>query len=337
MKLEPVPSCPICGSNGTIALEGCRDFLFDGPETWVYRRCLQCATLWLDPRPTREMIPSLYQAGYCTHSEHAATPTRQYGFRASLKLAILERVYGYTGLSDHASSRLGAFLGKSFSFVPRLSSRAGFNVRHLVSRPQGSLLDVGAGNGEFLRLMRELGWQAVGIEPDPSAARIAASIGLEVICCSVEDALLEPCAYDAVTLHHVLEHLCEPKTTLQKLARSLKPGGVLVSISPNPVGVMAHWFHHAWRGLEPPRHLVLPSPDGYRRLFESLGLRAQVRTTMRNAFWMYRDSVSIKHGGRVGLYQKRFLPKIFSSVGSNIILPLFRNSGEEVICIATKD
>jgi SAM-dependent methyltransferase len=254
-----------------------------------------------------------------------------------MKLAFLERAYGYTGLSDHSTSSLGKARGKSFSFIPRLSSRAGFMVRHLASRPQGSLLDVGAGNGEFMRLMSVLGWEAVGIEPDPRAARIAAAAGLQVMCCSVEDAPLETCVYDAVTLHHVLEHLSEPKAALAKLARSLKPGGVLVSISPNPVGAMARWFRHAWRGLEPPRHLVLPSPDGYRRMLKSLGLQARVRTTMRNAFWMYRDSVSIRQDGRVGHYQKWLVPKILSLVSSNIILPIFPSSGEEVVCIAVKD
>jgi SAM-dependent methyltransferase len=185
--------------------------------------------------------------------------------------------------------------------------------------------------------MNALNWEAVGIEPDPRAASIAASAGLQVMCCSVEDARLETSVYDAVTLNHALEHLSEPKAVLWKLVRSLKPGGLLVSISPNPVGALARWFRHAWRGLEPPRHLVLPSPDGYRHMLESLGLRARVTTTMRNAFWMYRDSVSIKQEGRVGHYQKWLMPKILSSVSSNIILPLFPSSGEEVVCIAVKD
>jgi 2-polyprenyl-3-methyl-5-hydroxy-6-metoxy-1,4-benzoquinol methylase len=336
MKLEPVHACPVCESNGAVELEGCRDFLFDFPETWVYRRCLQCASLWLDPRPTREMIPSLYRPGYVTHGEMAA-PLRMRGLRASMKRAILERAYGYAGLSDQASSRMGAVLGKSLSYIPKISGRAGFTVRYLPSRTQGSLLDVGSGNGEFLMLMNELGWQTTGLEPDPQAACAAESAGLRIMNCSVEDTLLEDGAYDAVTLHHVLEHLGEPQAVLSKLARALKPGGVLVSVSPNPVGALARRFRQAWRGLEPPRHLVLPSPDGYGRMLKSLGFQTQVSTIMRTAFWMYQDSMSIRLEGRVGHYRKRFLPKIISSIGSNFVLPLFPSSGEEVVCIATKN
>lgn len=339
MKLQHVTACPVCGSDGVIVLEDCRDFLFDIPGSWTFRKCNQCNSLWLDPCPTKEMIPSLYQDGYCTHDQPQRQLQPPLGFwsqlRYSSKLAILERSYSYTGLSQKASLSIGKSLGKLLSFLPELSKWAGYTIRFLPYRHQGRLLDVGCGNGKFLWLMHELGWEVEGIEPDPLAAKIAKSMNLKVMQGVIEDANLEPSSYDAITMHHVLEHLPASKAVLSQLAVSLKTGGTLVSISPNPSGTMSRWFKNSWRGLEPPRHLVLPSVEGYKLMMESLGFQVNVWTTMQTVFWMYRESRSIQHTGKTGNYQKWVIPRILSTVGS-LLLPLLPTSGEEVVCVAVK-
>lgn len=341
IKIESVRSCPVCGSEGSIVLEHCRDYICNLPGTWTFRQCQQCNSLWLDPRPTQEAIPSLYPDNYCFTRNQPVPPFQlPQGFgmqlRFSTKLAILERAYGYTGLSRRVSSPISSMLGKFLSFLPGLSQWAGYTVRFLHQRSPGRLLEVGSGNGKFLWLMSELGWEAVGIEPDPQAAKVSASNGLKVMPCTLDEAELAPFSYDAITLHHVLEHLPDPKVALSKLAECLKPGGVLVSISPNPTGALAHWFRSSWYELDAPRHLVLPSTEGYKHMLEQLGFQVNIWTTMQIAFWVCRESLSIQRTGQVGSYQGRLLPKLVSIV-SALLLLTFPNMGEEVVCVAVKN
>ena len=339
MKTEPVHSCPVCKADGSIVLEHCLDRICDLPGTWTFRQCHKCDSFWMDPRPSREMIPLLYPDNYYfTHTQplHPFQLPQGLGMqlRFSTKLAVLERAYGYTGLSQRAASRLSS-IGKSLSFLPGLSRWAGYTVRFLHQRDRGRLLEVGSGNGKFLWLMSELGWEAVGIEPDPQAAK-STPTGAKVMQCALDDAELAPASYDAVTLHHVLEHLPDPKSAVTKLADCLQPGGMLVSISPNPTGAMAQWFHNAWYELDAPRHFVLPSPKGYKHMLEDLGFQVNVWTTMQLAFWVYRESLSIQRTGQVGHHRGWLLPKVVSTV-SSLLLLTFPNIGEEVVCVAVKN
>lgn len=342
MQLESIPKCPLCNSEGSLLIKNLRDYICGVPGTWSFKKCHQCKSLWIDPRPTKEMIPSLYPRNYCfTHTEPQSPLKSPKGFAQQLKFAvklgILEQAFGYQGLSHQTSLSWGIALGKLISWFPKMSKWAGYTVRFLSYRSQGHLLEVGTGNGSFLWLMDKLGWQVTGIEPDPQAAQAAAATGLKIIQCDIEQVELRASSYDAIVLHHVLEHLPNPKNTLTKLVNSLKPGGILVSISPNPIGFIANSFAENWYQLDPPRHLVLPSPEGYKSMFSKTSVvEVNVSTTMQTAFWMYKESLSLKQTGKPGLYQGWLVPKIFSWLNS-MLLYIFPNSGEEVICIAVKN
>jgi len=52
------------------------------------------------------------------------------------------------------------------------------------------------------------------------------------ICASAESIPFETATVDAVLCTELLEHLCEPKTVLQEIARVLKPGGLLFLTAP---------------------------------------------------------------------------------------------------------
>lgn len=73
--------------------------------------------------------------------------------------------------------------------------------------------------------------------------------------------------YDVITLSHVIEHVGDPNDALLRLQGALKPGGRLWLETPNLGSLGYRLFGRNWRGLEPPRHLVLFNP---RSLRESL-------------------------------------------------------------------
>lgn len=87
------------------------------------------------------------------------------------------------------------------------------------------LLDVGAGPGYFCKVAREAGWDALGVETSRAAVAAGArELGVEYVALADVPAG----SRDAVTCHHVLEHVEEPRGFLQGLHATLGPGGILV-------------------------------------------------------------------------------------------------------------
>jgi SAM-dependent methyltransferase len=82
-----------------------------------------------------------------------------------------------------------------------------------------------------------------------------------VRCAGVEDLVDEPGGYDVITLSHVIEHVHDPSALLRAIYRMLRPGGLLWLETPNLDSLGHARFGRNWRGLEPPRHLLLFSVD----------------------------------------------------------------------------
>ncbi|HEU4402015.1 MAG TPA: class I SAM-dependent methyltransferase [Candidatus Polarisedimenticolia bacterium] len=100
--------------------------------------------------------------------------------------------------------------------------------------PRGSLLDVGCGDGLFLKVARDSGWGVEGIEFSPEGARRASTrLGRPVAVGDLARGGMLRGPFDAVTLWHVLEHLPEPAAMLEAVRRRLRPGGLLVAAVPN--------------------------------------------------------------------------------------------------------
>ncbi|MBI4575103.1 MAG: class I SAM-dependent methyltransferase [Planctomycetes bacterium] len=93
----------------------------------------------------------------------------------------------------------------------------------------GRLLDVGCGNGAFLRAFhaRSPGWRLVGTElGSRRRAEVLGVPGVEGFHVGLPEEA--PGEFDVVVLIHVLEHLSEPVRTLGRLRAKLRPGGRVV-------------------------------------------------------------------------------------------------------------
>jgi len=106
----------------------------------------------------------------------------------------------------------------------------------------GTLLDVGAGIGEFIARASRL-FDCVGVEPSVEAVELARPyLGVALRHGLLEDLPHRPGSFDVITLWHVLEHVPSPGSTLARCCQLLRLGGHLVIAVPN-----ASRLH--WRGL----------------------------------------------------------------------------------------
>jgi 2-polyprenyl-3-methyl-5-hydroxy-6-metoxy-1,4-benzoquinol methylase len=289
-----VERCPVCDAGGGATLHaGLRDRVFGvAPGTWRLVRCPGCGAARLNPRPSDEVLASLY-GDYYTHAPPAPNlvPTTAVG-RALRALR-----------NDHVNARLGYRLSPAFwpgravaRVTPPLAAIAERGVRSLPAG--GRLLDVGCGNGEFVAEATAAGWSAAGIDLDPVAVKAGRAAGLDL---AIEDiaarAGREPGAYDAVTLSHVVEHVADPHALLQAARTLLRPGGHLWVATPNLDAAGHRAFGADWLGLDPPRHLVLFDAPSLARTLASAGFTAvRVLRPTPNAGRWFRISQAIRSG-----------------------------------------
>ena len=93
---------------------------------------------------------------------------------------------------------------------------------------------MGCGEGLFLKLAQDDGWQISGTELSPYASKFASrALGTEIYCGQLPQASFADNSFDVVTMWHVLEHLENPKDYLKEIHRVLKPDGLLVLAVPN--------------------------------------------------------------------------------------------------------
>ncbi|NOY72958.1 MAG: class I SAM-dependent methyltransferase [Gammaproteobacteria bacterium] len=90
---------------------------------------------------------------------------------------------------------------------------------------EGTLLDVGAGGGEFVYLAGKLGFESTGIEPSIGYSEYANyEYGCKVITGELNDIAG---TYDIITIFHVFEHLPSPVKAFGKLHSLLNTNGKL--------------------------------------------------------------------------------------------------------------
>jgi 2-polyprenyl-3-methyl-5-hydroxy-6-metoxy-1,4-benzoquinol methylase len=113
---------------------------------------------------------------------------------------------------------------------------------------RGRLLDIGAGLGVFLKLALQNGWQATGIEPQPSAAGYCQKhLGIKPYVGFIEEVKLKPQSFDVVTIWDVWEHVHAPLAFIDRCIALLAPNGILALSIPNASGYPARIFKGHWR------------------------------------------------------------------------------------------
>ena len=142
--------------------------------------------------------------------------------------------------------------------------------------PPGRLLEVGSAYGYFLDEARGRGWEVQGVEPSSHAARQARdAFGLDVDERPLAELQADPGSLDAVVLWDVIEHLPDPRRTLEAAHARLRSGGV-IGMSTGDVGSLSARLHgEHWSLMTPPWHQFYFSRKTLRRLLEQVGFEVE--------------------------------------------------------------
>ncbi len=229
-------SCNLCGSDDTRTI---RESTGEGRIV----RCRRCQLTYVSPRIAWDPVSQYESEEYHEKGELAT---------------------GRPGYTSYSSDRpvLAPYFARVASRIARV-------------KPGGRVLEVGAASGFFLEQARLHGLDPAGIEPSVACQRIIREeLGLPVLAGSLEEAEIEPGTFDAVALFQTIEHFDDPLAGLQKMAKALKPGGIIVITTPNQDGWFARLARTRWFEYKPREHLYYFTPRTLSRMLEAAGFES---------------------------------------------------------------
>jgi 2-polyprenyl-3-methyl-5-hydroxy-6-metoxy-1,4-benzoquinol methylase len=133
---------------------------------------------------------------------------------------------------------------------------------------RGTLLDIGAATGFFLKLAKARNWSVLGVEPSAHASGLGRRDGLDIRTGIFVTGLYPPASLDVITLWDVIEHVPQPKMLIDAALEALKPGGLLALNTPDSKSVLARMLKAKWHLVVPPEHLFLMNSVSLKKLLE---------------------------------------------------------------------
>jgi 2-polyprenyl-3-methyl-5-hydroxy-6-metoxy-1,4-benzoquinol methylase len=247
-------------------------------ETYQYRACAECGSLFIDPVP-RDRLAVIYPSNYYSF----ATP----------KQSVLTRVKAWLD---------GRWFKSLLSAIPG---------------DELSVLDVGGGAGWQLDVLKEIEPRikyTQVVDLDPNAEREARSRGHDYYCGRIETFRSER-KFDLVLMLNLIEHVDAPGDVLKNIGQLLSPNGQVLVKTPNIDSLDARLFRHSnWAGYHCPRHWVLFTRDGLTALAERSGLQVKRFSYTQGApfwaasvlFWMEKKGLARISRERPVVYHPAF-------------------------------
>lgn len=224
-------SCPACGSEHHVSR-------FD-KSGFHYVQCVNCDTLFVNPRPTYENLMQIY-----TDSP-------------STKFWVEEF---FLPMSEARRKKI---------FEPR----AQYITDKFPQLRAGIIGDIGAGFGIFSEALKKI-WpdaNVMAIEPSVDMSKICRDKGLFVIESTMENVDPKCHQFDLLTAFELFEHLHDPAVFAQKASELLNAGGYLYLTTLNGLGFDIQLLWEKSKSVTPPHHLNFFNPQSIRLMFEKMG------------------------------------------------------------------
>lgn len=142
------------------------------------------------------------------------------------------------------------------------------------------ILDIGCGDGYFLREAKNRGWQVYGTEYTDDAFEIGKQKGI-----IMHQGILDPENYNAnefdiITSFEVIEHINNPQPEIHNIKKILRPGGLFYVTTPNFNSVSRFLAKKAWNIICYPEHLSYYTTGSMNRFLKNEGFKkVKIETT----------------------------------------------------------
>jgi SAM-dependent methyltransferase len=205
------------------------------------RGCRACGLVQLNPLPAADALENLYH-------DPAYFESHQPGFG-----------YGdYAGQEREYLATFGEDVRRIAGFLPA----------------PASILDVGCGYGYFMQSAAAAGYDVWGTDLADRAVSAAKLRFPDTVFLGrlSEISELEARRFDAIFASHLIEHIPDPIPFVRDLAARLRPGGLVIFVTPNIRSLLARFSRSRWVSFKIPEHVTYYDPASIRRLMDTAGL-----------------------------------------------------------------
>lgn len=232
-------TCPGCGSENY-------EFAFQ-KMGFDYDNCLDCETLFVNPRPEAEAFFDYY------HDSPSVRFWATHFYRETEK------------------ARRKAIIQPKAEMINKLM------VKFISNKPLACIADIGAGYGVFCEEIKKLvdpQIPIIAIEPANSLGKVCQEKGLTLIPKFIEDMDeddLPKGGTRVATCFELLEHIHDPELFLNKVNGILGDGGILFLTTLNGLGFDVQILWQNSKSIHPPHHINFFNPKSVHNLFERTG------------------------------------------------------------------
>ncbi len=196
----------------------------------------------------------------------------------------------------------------------RISARILLNKITKYKR-KGRILDIGCATGFLLNEARKMGWEVYGVELSEWAVNFGREkLNLNIFAGVLKEANFPYNYFDAIALVDSIEHLPDPKATLEEVRRILKPNGILCISTPDIESFLSRILRAKWWGIQQ-SHLFYFSKKTLSRMLDATGFKVFRYSPHVRVF-------SVDYWARRIKNYNEFLYKLFSFIFTNT---LFKN------------
>lgn len=159
--------------------------------------------------------------------------------------------------------------------------------------PDGDLLEVGAGSGEFVSEASKAGFDTKATELDPSAAEfIRSNLGIDCEPSTLENVSFESGSFDAIYHRNVISHFHDPVSEFRKMNDLLRDNGIVVFETGNYAEIGKEYDKYINK-YQYPDHLNLFSEKSVKKLLHKTGFECVEIRRYSKMVWLLMLRVAL--------------------------------------------
>jgi len=319
--------CKLCGSKNFL-------FIFSKDEGSRVANCLNCDLVFVSPLPNQNYLNSINK----TSSQNVQSKNFETFLKISQskqkELGLQEKNFIKMMQATETQESLKTKYRKRFKLIKRFSFH------------KGRLLDLGCGEGHFLKHATLQGWDVSGVDLKAENTEFAKKVLQikNIHCAPLGEAPFTEKTFDIVTFYDLIEHVSDPLGELKKVYKLLQPGGLVVISTPNIKNSI--FMKNRWSGYAVKDHVYFFSKKTLTKMLQRAGLKVIFSKTENAKKGLLVPKESLP--GKIRIKPKSLLGRLWYSVKRdlrntlnlmNYIGPLFSicGYGFNLIIVARKD